>query len=335
MTIIANDDVAIDVETANRNLAKSIESRIQSHPLSKSCIYRVPEKLRSKAEAELRRDLLLLENQIPFIVLEKLLNLTSEKYDIHKIIKPFFNGILPASVQDDRAAAPNYGKHLLDLLRSYLILSSNPLECYDEELTKTLQFYDWEPTKCATDISEAGVKFKTSTRYGNYGLFDIKFDNGALEIPPFRFGESVTVLFRNLIALEQCQGHQHLVTSYVFLLHGLLKSPDDVKLLRPSMIVGRLAIDDQTVVNEVKNLCKGVVLNEFYYKSLCHGVNAYCRTDCWRKCKATWERDYLKPLRRDYFNTPWAFVSFAAAVILLLLTTIQTLYSLLSYYLRL
>ncbi|KAK9108446.1 hypothetical protein Syun_024457 [Stephania yunnanensis] len=269
----------------------------------------------------LRRDLVMLENQIPFIVLEALFkfinNSTAKRvYNINRIIIPFFDAIIP-TIQQAQAKEDTKGKHLLDLLRSQLLPSS--------QLVEFGSYVYWEFTKCATDIHEAGVKFKK--RMNGDGLLDIRFENGVLEIPPFYFGESVTVLLPNMIALEQCQGYSDQITSYIFLLNSLINSPNDVKLLRDRDIIDSMFNEDERVAIAIGSMCKGVVVNEFYYDLLCHRVNVYCR-----KWRATWNRNYLKSLQRDYFNSPWAFVSFIAAVILLALTFTQTLYSILSYY---
>ncbi|KAK9108447.1 hypothetical protein Syun_024458 [Stephania yunnanensis] len=265
----------------------------------------------------LRRDLVMLENQIPFIVLEALFkfinNSTAKRvYNINKIIISFFNAIIP-TIEQAQAKEDTKGKHLLDFLRAHLLPSSQQVEFGS--------YVNWEYTKCVTDIFEAGVKFKR--RAQGDGLLDVKFENGVLEIPPFCFGESVTVLLPNLIALEQCEGYSDQITSYVILLDSLINSPNDVKLLRNRDIIDSLFHEDEKVAIAINNLCKGVVVNEFYYDLLCHRVNAYCRTD-WHKWRAT--------LKRDYFNTPWAILSFVAAIILLILAFIQALFSVIAYY---
>ncbi|KAK9120041.1 hypothetical protein Scep_018134 [Stephania cephalantha] len=265
----------------------------------------------------LRRDLVMLENQIPFIVLEALFkfinNSTAKRvYNINRIIISFFNAIIP-TIEQAQAKEGTKGKHLLDFLRAHLLPSSQQVEFGS--------YVNWEYTKCVTDIFEAGVKFKR--RAHGDGLLDVKFENGVLEIPPFCFGESVTVLLPNLIALEQCEGYSDQITSYVILLDSLINSPNDVKLLRNRDIIDSLFHEDEKVAIAINNLCKGVVVNEFYYDLLCHRVNAYCRTD-WHKWRAT--------LKRDYFNTPWAILSFVAAIILLVLAFIQALFSVIAYY---
>ena len=59
------------------------------------------------------------------------------------------------------------------------------------------------------------------------------------------------------------------------------------------------------------------------YSELFKKVNKHCS----RK-----HNQWMANLRHHYFNTPWALISFFAAVALLTLTLIQTVYTVLSYY---
>ncbi|CAL9028825.1 unnamed protein product [Prunus brigantina] len=56
----------------------------------------------------------------------------------------------------------------------------------------------------------------------------------------------------------------------------------------------------------------------YYYSGLSDDVNNYYKTN-WHK--------FMETLRRDYFSTPWRIISFVAAFILLVLTLVQTLYT--------
>ncbi|KAK9117512.1 hypothetical protein Sjap_016459 [Stephania japonica] len=339
--MISDNEVAVDVEPADRNIAEKIRNRIQSLPSLESCIYRVPEKFRigkeevympkiiaigpyhcnnpklkdmeehkqrylqafltrsSKQLEEVVNSIRVLQQDALDCYADPINDMSTDDFIIMMLDDGCFILELLCryfdEVRTNRRTKPKLectkGKHLLDFLRTHLLPSSQQVEFRS--------YANWEYTKCVTDISEAEVKFKR--RAHGDGLLDVKFENGVLEIPPFCFGESVTVLLPNLIALEQCQGYTDQITSYVILLDSLINSPNDVKLLRNRDIIDSLFHEDEKVAIAISNLCKGVVVNEFYYDLLCHRVNAYCRTD-WHKWRAT--------LKRDYFNTPWAILSF-------------------------
>lgn len=265
----------------------------------------------------LRKDLVLLENQLPFIVLEKLFELTKSSSpgncSLNELITAFFSPILP-NVRAVPTSSTLRGNHILDLLRSHLLPSAHLMEVGD--------YPYWEYTQSATDLANAGVKFKKKDPAD--GLLDITFtDDGTLQIPPFFFGESWTALLPNLIAFEQCRrDYTDQITSYVILMDSLINSGHDVKILRKNGIIDGLFHEDDKVAVEINNLFKGAVVDRFYYDGLCNRVNAYCKKP-WHKWRAI--------AMRDYFNTPWSIIKFVAAVILLVLAATQTAYSIKSY----
>ncbi|OVA10391.1 Protein of unknown function DUF247 [Macleaya cordata] len=274
----------------------------------------------------LQHDLILLENQIPFFVLERIFSLICRDPEhgdpsLNRLVLRFFDAMLPKIqvIPQTRSdfSIINKPKHVLDLLRSILLPSSGRMD-------DAGHYPVWEFTRCVTDLWEAGVNFKKKEQAD--GLLDIQFNDkdGIFEIPPFFFDESTDVILRNLVAMEQCDGTlKPLVTSYVLLLDILINSEKDVRLLCHKKIVQCYLGDDEELAVVINNLCKGVSITKFYHDGLCHRCNAYFETK-WHKWRAI--------LKHDYFNTPWAVLSFTAAVILLLLTFLQTLFAILSYH---
>jgi hypothetical protein len=65
-------------------------------------------------------------------------------------------------------------------------------------------------------------------------------------------------------------------------------------------------------------LYQDAYLKKYYYLKLCQELNRYCqrRFPRWRAL-----------LMSNYFGTPWAIVSLFAAATLLILTIVQTLFS--------
>ncbi|GFZ10611.1 hypothetical protein Acr_22g0000090 [Actinidia rufa] len=181
----------------------------------------------------------------------------------------------------------------------------------------------WDYIYCATELHEAGIKFKKA----NYTpLFDIKFINGTLEIPELAVEEKTECIFRNMIAHEE-----HLqdtapkcITDYLTFLCCLINSPKDVSLLRRFGILNNMLGDDEAVAALFSRVfgCVFVSRDEFCYYDVFINVKAYCRQR-WNMWKAK--------LRRDYFNSPWTIISFLGVVLLLLLSVTQTMLSILAY----
>lgn len=174
-----------------------------------------------------------------------------------------------------------------------------------------------------SELKEAGVKFK---KRKTDRFWDVKFKNGILKMPRLLIHDGTKSLFLNLIAFEQC----HLdctndITSYVIFLDNLIDSPEDVKYLHYCGIIEHWLGNDAEVADLFNRLCQEVVfdVNDSYLSQLSQQINRYYdhRWNAWR---AT--------LRHKYFNNPWAIISFAAAVILILFTFAQTFYGVYGYY---
>lgn len=179
----------------------------------------------------------------------------------------------------------------------------------------------WAQTTCATDLQEAGVRFKVKENCRS--LLDITFANGEFEIPPFYFGVSWTTLFPNMIALEQCNsGYGDEITSYAILMDNLINSSDDVKLLRRRGVILGSNKEDKEIADTVNQLSKEAFVNNYFYNHLCHRVNAYRGGTI-----ATWRADFM----RKYIHTPWASISVVAGTLLLVLTVAQTVFTILSW----
>ena len=98
----------------------------------------------------------------------------------------------------------------------------------------------------------------------------------------------------------------------------LAKIPEDVQLLVEKGIIENWLGDTQKISTLLHDLGTGMKVDDWYYAPLCKRLTEYSIVS-WRR--------WMVILKQDYFNTPWAFMSVAAAVILLGLTVVQTVYS--------
>ncbi|XP_052206325.1 UPF0481 protein At3g47200-like [Diospyros lotus] len=268
----------------------------------------------------LRRDLILLENQLPFFVLHRLFGKTrgpGEEDDLIPLALAFLEQIMP----NEKLTIMNNTrlddlKHLLALVHASWGHQFIP--------APTVSDKNWDFVNSATELKEAGVEFKMVKKSN---LFDIRFIDGVLKIPRLCIGDYTEFPLRNLLAYEQyhLQRHQRkYVSDYIAFMNCLVNSPRDVQLLRHSKIIDSWVADDAAVYALLKDVYRFVLIasSDFSYSQVCVKLNGHCqrRQNVW-----------MANLRRNYFNSPWAFVSFVAACLLLLLTLIQTLFSVLSY----
>ncbi|KAI9122887.1 hypothetical protein K1719_005776 [Acacia pycnantha] len=174
----------------------------------------------------------------------------------------------------------------------------------------------------ATKLREAGVKFKVMNKGSP---FDIRFKDGVLEISRLRFKDATEILLRNLIAYERCHLHDNYVNDYVFMLDRLIETAGDVELLMHYGIIESKLSGTQEVASTINRLSPGTTMarRRFYFSDLCENVDDYYRVP-WHKWRVT--------LKEDYFKNPWAVISVIAAIVLLVLTILQTFYTVISYY---
>ncbi|XP_059448409.1 UPF0481 protein At3g47200-like [Corylus avellana] len=269
----------------------------------------------------LMRDLLLFENQIPFFLLTKLFEMTE--------VPNRQNNLIDVAIHFIRVSLPCGGhiclscdgslqniKHLLALV--YKSFTSPSVEIgigwsivHEEE---------WSSIPSAIELQEAGVKFK---KLDKGTLFDIKFNNGVMEIPLMKIEERSESIFRNLAAYEQYSQNNHLkfFTGYVSFMGYLINSPKDVEFLRRRGIIENFLGDDEAVSTMFKNLGDNAIVFNLHFAELFRNVNKHCR-----KRQNVW----IANLKHNYFSSPWAFISFLAAALLLLFTLTQTIFSILS-----
>lgn len=133
-------------------------------------------------------------------------------------------------------------------------------------------------------------------------------------------------LFSNLIAFEQCHiDSTKDITSYIIFMDNLINSSEDVSYLHYCGIIEHWLGSDAEVADLFNRLCQEVFFDpkDSYLSKLSDEVNYYYSRR-WNALKAT--------LKHRYFNNPWAYFSFFAAVILLVLTLVQSFYAVYAYY---
>ncbi|XP_065628665.1 LOW QUALITY PROTEIN: UPF0481 protein At3g47200 [Quercus suber] len=282
----------------------------------------------------LAHDLILLENQVPWIILERLFNLAMHLIDnnarqflAHDLLENqeprikrdhLFNLAMDLTHNNANAALiglvksfvtkslgidllpahpPNQEiKHILDLIRKLLVSSTRA----DEDPT------DWTTLPSATSLVEAGVKIRKGE---SKSFLDIKFDNGVLYIPQLEIQETTESFFRNIISFEQCYPNcEPKFTSYAMLLDNLTNTSKDVDILSENEIIKNW-LNPEDAVPFFNKLYYNTRVTKAYFQSLCKEVNEYCNRR-WPKWRAV--------LVGKYFNTPWAVLSTVGAVILLI-----------------
>ncbi|PRQ38556.1 hypothetical protein RchiOBHm_Chr4g0415271 [Rosa chinensis] len=283
------------------------------------CVYGKPNLL-----WDLWPDMLLLENQLPFFILEELsqdLELTKRTSMVFLSHYFFVDNLVMAiegTEEENEEKIRSHQlevKHLLDLLRTLLIL---PIMLKSQD--GVLGTYGTSPTM--TELHQAGISFKVGE---SRDLLAIQFTDGVLEVPKLTVWDQTEVAMRNIIAFEQCEFPPEVqyVSDYVAVLDCFVNTAKDVELLVDCGIVENNLGDSKDVSRLINSLGSGLMVDphHFYYSAICQNLIDHCNSR-WNKRMAN--------LRQNYFNTPWTTISVVAASILLVLTFIQTVSSVIS-----
>ncbi|KAK9934210.1 hypothetical protein M0R45_021362 [Rubus argutus] len=143
----------------------------------------------------IKRDMLMLENQLPMLVLETLVAVEHDKAkDEGFVTKLIVKFLCSCNV------APNMGKcvHVLEVYRKSL-LQHGPNPKFLGHKIRSMERED-EIIWSATELNEAGIRFKKSA---TTSLNDITFARGVLRLPVIVVDDTTESMFLNLIAFER------------------------------------------------------------------------------------------------------------------------------------
>ncbi|KAM3685461.1 hypothetical protein ACJW30_11G117200 [Castanea mollissima] len=268
------------------------------------------------------QDLLLLENQLPFFILDELyakfFNPEQNKYSSFLMLVRIRS------------------KHFTDLMRHF----------YDPtNFEKTGR--PIETLHNAKKLDEAGVVFKKPDERRR--LLDIKFKKSKLteifpcftcswllhclpcleyfpclvntqtflEVPCLEVHDETEGIFRNLMALELCHyPFNTYICNYIVLLDFLINTKDDVELLVEKGIIVYKLGSNKAVATMVNKLGLEIEQNTSCYHELAQQLNDYYDNDCNRN---------MGSLRTIYFGDIWRGTATFIGVIVLLVTFLNFL----------
>ncbi|XP_028805110.1 UPF0481 protein At3g47200-like [Neltuma alba] len=290
---------------------------------------------------DINLDLILLENQLPFFVLKGLFDLTfptgfNDRFSFTEIAFNFFRRVFlhhivtkkelrckftfkyfqqhyleqTTTTQFESSTVTKVIHHLNAMLRMFYLPNQLPRR----------EFGKVKPVYGARQLREAGIKFQVNEQQKS--ITDLKYSKGVLKIPYFQISDWTEMVVRNMVAFEQCHlALESYVTDYVTLLNYLIDTGKDIELLVEKGIMDNLLGSNDEVASLVNSLDKNTVFMTCNsdYQSLCEELNKFYENP-YHKYKAVFKHEYL--------STPWRIASFIAAILLLILTLIQTICSL-------
>ncbi|GAY66643.1 hypothetical protein CUMW_250420 [Citrus unshiu] len=284
-------------------------------------------RFKPRLEGYIALDLLMLENQLPYFVLQELFKIAFPEtsasllfiscafFDINMPIDSSLNVLVPGDEVEI--------KHFTDLKRRVLMMTY---------IRRPLQSTSNPDIPCALKLQESGVKFKKVKRGG---LLNIKYEKNKLRniipflwlkshklhVPKVKIYDETESLLRNLMALEQCHyPEETYICDYINLMDSLINSEEDVNLLADAGIISSHVGDNVKVAKMFNNICLHISLDDNCYR------------DIFKELKKHYDNPWnhvVASLKRVYFNNLWRGTATFAAVLLLILTFIQTVCSIL------
>ncbi|KAG6658297.1 hypothetical protein CIPAW_04G151100 [Carya illinoinensis] len=203
-------------------------------------------------------EFLLLENQLPFFIIEKLYKLVLVTFFYFS----FFNN------QDKSSDSVFQIKHFVDLLRTFYLPPLGRVLSERKDESKVEEIY------CATKLTmRSNVMLETSWPWSN------------VIVAPLACLKPYKTIFKHY-------PREAYITDYFFLLDFLIDTGKDVGLLaRKKIVVNGLGDDNATFVNNLGTNVEYSSLNSEYFHLCKDLVDFYNKL--WHRWKAILRRDYL------------------------------------------
>ena len=262
---------------------------------------------------KMQLDLILLENQLPFSIVDKL-------FERAFASRPVTNSMVELSFEYFQ----NYNTqkmfldpelkilHFSDLLRNFYLPPRRRLP--NRKLKKVEHMYS------ATQLDGVGLKFEVDLSSNCLLDLDLHLDykKRVLKIPRFTFDNDTMIHVPNLLALEQCHyPNDTYVTDHFILLDFLINREEDLDLLHRQRIVVNRFSNGHATNYFINNLSTGIThstMSTKYY-DICIKLKIFYENPSWP--------EYI---RRTCFSTLLRM----AALTVTILTLIQTVCSLIS-----
>ena len=291
-------------------------------------------------------DTILLENQIPFRVLNVLMSNIYKENEGLTMIKSYlyrthWGNFQKEDTRDEKEEEPH---HLLGLLKTLISKRSDHVGTVAEnvetvaknvgfgmDLTHYLQSFG-----SVTDLQAKGINFKPSNsiclhsakneKPKSISLRDVEFRSGfftgELKLPLLVLSSDSEGYYKNLIASEMCAHTDFTVASYITFMNSLIANPEDVKVLRSKHIILHTRRSDEEVFKMLKEISAINWVQDF---SIYQGVREKIEKHHNNKIKIL-----IAEVRHKYFSHSWSAIGLLAAIVAIFLSFLQTFYTIYS-----
>ncbi|GLJ51232.1 hypothetical protein SUGI_1089900 [Cryptomeria japonica] len=300
-------------------------------------------------------DFLMLENQIPLMVLIKLLEMeigseAEAKKELLRLLctsiilvtHPFLPNWLNRPIEERLKGFEDLEKyqHILGLFQSLAVEDPRDpeetgpnepnkfrlaIQCFFLKLIirhKRTSRHHQTLVACARDLQIAGMKFRNYYGVPSHGK--MAFERSTLLLSTIWITDSTEVILRNLMALEVCQGFT-VISYYAYLLNSLVESEADAALLRRAEIIQSSMGTDKEVAGMLNNLGKGINFDssDDPFMNLKVEINQWYRSNLLVQIR---EYKYKHPRLWSNMSILWGLVVLVSAVIPSLVSIWKTIW---------
>ncbi|KAL8459995.1 hypothetical protein ACS0TY_031777 [Phlomoides rotata] len=272
------------------------------------------------------RDIILLENQVPFLVITLMMNLLYDAETRRLLLVRFFRWIIGVERESRQIIIPGVKLeapiHLLEACWRVLVMKEDNIAPIQSPLIPLAYsppaFYT---NHSVTSLKAKGIIFRKSD---SQCLRDIKFNPGyiraRLHIPIRYFSPQCTVNLSNLVAYEVSPSTrtEHVVLCYVNLMKSLIPTPEDVKELQRQGILSNNFANDEQALQALKEINTFGLSKFNTFGDVRQRIDAHCRK---------MRKVLMVNLYYMHFKTPWSAMGFFAGFLLLFLASVQTYFT--------
>ncbi|BAF23526.2 Os08g0351200 [Oryza sativa Japonica Group] len=267
----------------------------------------------------------LVENQIPFFILEKINEIT---------------GLIPTAGGSQLMPTPSHLLHLLHILlngRPQAVEQTLATDGQDSTAIQITRFLRWRPAKQydMVCVNLTGVDLISILKGCHDGkckarsILDVEPRRCGigLEFPSLYLDSETFCMLRNLIVLEQQNANtlqQYRVTAYCTLMSQLASTAEDVQLLSANRVADHLMVHADCA-KQLTDLCNGIIFD------IDNPTLNYLRDECVmleRRCRSR-PFKWMAWMRRKYFRNPCIAVGSVIAIIITAFAVLQAVYTVL------
>ncbi|KAH7855060.1 hypothetical protein Vadar_020810 [Vaccinium darrowii] len=297
---------------------QTIEDELTKH-LGKHALYLLPSDITS-----------LLENQLPFQVLELLMSLKSKHNKLTEMVDKFLDSL------DSRESTRQDKK----VRREFRIVTKQPIHYLeyiwlrDNKLSQTNHTRGTLVSSTLSDFSDFYYSFKSITELKAKGIHarsgsvythrDFKFKSffffAVLEIPPLIVNPQFIIHTSNQIAYEWTPNNPNNLPTmaYMNFMKSLINTIEDVKELRARNILFSACTSDEEVVKMFNSISTFGVEDFRIYDKVKKRIQGHYNNTA---------RTWFAELIHKYFSSPWTFIAFVAATALIIMSVLQTYFT--------